>query len=51
MMTQSSVAEVREVRLGLVEPVVDGEVVFRLSAELLRAALGVHQGMGHGYTS
>src|SRR5579864_760895 len=51
MMTQSSVAKVREVRLRLVEPVMDGKIVLRFSAELLRAALRVHQGMGHGYTS
>jgi hypothetical protein len=47
MMTQSSMAEIRKERLGLVEPVVDREVVFRFSAELPRAAFGVLEWVGH----
>jgi hypothetical protein len=50
MMTQSSVAEIRKERLGLVEPVVDREIVFRFSAELSGAALGVLQWVGHRLT-
>jgi len=50
MMAQSSMTEIRKERLRLVEPVVDREIVFRFSAELPCAALGVSEWVGHGIT-
>jgi hypothetical protein len=50
VMTQSAMAEIRKERFRLVKPVVNREIVFGFSAELLGAALGVSEWVGHGVT-
>jgi hypothetical protein len=48
MMSKSSVSEIREEGFRCVEPVMDLNVVFRLSSEFAGAALCVLEWMCHG---
>jgi hypothetical protein len=48
MMAKNSVSEIREEGFRLIEPVMDDNVVFRLSAEFGGAALRVLEWMCHG---
>src|SRR6266853_2834418 len=47
MMAQRSMAKIRQHGFRLVEPLVDGQVVFGDTAELSRTVLRVLQRMGH----
>jgi hypothetical protein len=48
MMPKSAMPEIREVRFGLVKPVMDPDVVLGFAANFSRAAFRVLQWMGHG---
>ena len=51
MVAKGPMTEVSEERLRVIEPVVNCQIVFHLSAKLPCAALCVLDWVGHGYTS